>query len=189
MLTSKVTTNVQGIVELVGVTKSRSITLKGVRAGIKKFLPLARAGAPRRKRSGALKQSQAVKSAKGKKGKTLSYAVQGAKTGFVKMVTPQGYRTPQKAVPAFYDHLVQGGTKGHRLGKGESLGRESVRGRKAVVRTGQLRGGMHPGTAPNPYRKRAWEVSKEFVGAETTRVMILEMQAEINKQNSKARAH
>lgn len=188
MLTAKAKIDVTGIADLVGKVKSRSITLKGVREGIKKFLPLARAGAPRRPRSGALKQSQGTKAAKGKKGNTVSYAVQGAKTGFEKMVTPKGKHKPQRAVPAFYDHLVMGGTKPHRLGKGESLGRLSKRGRKAVIRTAQIAGGMHPGTTANPYRKRAWEAAKGYVGAETNRVMGLEVQKVIDANAAKVKA-
>lgn len=188
MLTSKVKIDVSGITELVSKAKSRSITLKGVRAGMKKFLPLARAGAPRRPRSGALKQSQGVKAAKGRKGNTISYAVQGAKTGFEKMVTPKGKHKPQRTVPEFYDHLVMGGTKPHRLGKGESLGRLSKRGRKAVIRTAQVKGGMHPGTRPNPYRRRAWEAAKDYIGAETNRVMAVEIQSEMAKQSARVKA-
>jgi hypothetical protein len=73
-----------GIRALVSEAQTRSITLKGVRAGIKVLLPVAKAGAPRRKGSGALKQSQGTKAVKGRKGKTGSYAIQGAKVSKTK---------------------------------------------------------------------------------------------------------
>ena len=191
MLTAKIRTDVSGILALVGKTKARTITLQGVRAGAKVLLKAARSMAPRRKRSGALRQAQGIKAAKGRRGNTISYAVQGAKTKFVKMVTPKGYRTPQKTVPANYDHLVEGGTQPHRLGKGESVGRAAVGRRRAVAGTSQTRGGQHPGTKPNPYRKRAYESVKGEVGAAMNRAMAEAIQKEIAKEAARVerRAH
>lgn len=153
-----------GFTETLTRAQSRQVTLAGVKAGIKILQRSARSSAPRRRGSGALKQSQGTVAKKGKKGKTVSFAVQGARKGFEKMVTPKGYTKPQRAVPAFYDHLVQGGTRPHRLGKGENLERMR-RGRVAKRSSAQLRGGTHPGTTPNPYRKRAYEAVKDQIGA------------------------
>lgn len=181
MISTKVRTDVSGMVELIGITKTRTVTLKMVRAGAKELNSVVKPLAPRRKGGGALRQSQGVKAAKGKKGKTVSFAVQGARTAFEKMSRAGGYKTPQRVVPAFYDHLVQGGTKAHRLGKGELLGRAKVGRRKAVAATSQTRGGQHPGTAPNPYRKRAYEAAKDRIGKTMTIVGGAELQKQIDK--------
>lgn len=184
MISVKVKTDVTGFVKLIGKTKTRTVTLKGVRAGAKELLKIVRPLVPRRKRSGALRQAQGVKAAKGKKGKTVSFAVQGAKTNIIKFVKLQGYKTPQKVWPAKYDHLVQGGTKAHRLGKGEAVERLR-RGRVATRQTAQTTGGQHPGTAPNPYRKRAYEAAKHRIGAVMNKVMGDELQKEIAKLAAK----
>lgn len=161
----RVAVDISGITGLVSEAKQRNITLKAVRAGIKILQPIAKANAPRRKGSGALRQSQGTKAAKGKRGQTVAYAVQGAKTKFQKMVKLPGYRQPVKVVPAFYDHLVQGGTKPHKL-----------------------RGGQHPGAKANPYRRRAYESVKSQIGAKMNEVMGIEVQKAIEKQAAKLAA-
>ena len=160
---------------MVNEAQSRSVTLAGVKAGIKILQRAARSAAPRRRNSGALKQSQGTIAKKGKKGKTVSFAVQGARKGFEKMVTPKGYKKPQRAVPAFYDHLVQGGTRPHRLGKGEKILRINARGRQVGKVTEQTTGGKHPGSQRNPYRKRAYEAVKGTIGVEVLKAMRLKM--------------
>jgi hypothetical protein len=145
-----------GIRALASEAQTRSITLKAVRAGIKVLLPVAKAGAPRRQGSGALKQSQGTKAVKGRRGKTGSYAVQGAKTKTQKVVKGKIVK------PGKYDHLVQGGTKPHMAGK-----------RK------------HPGAKPNPYRKRAYEGLKSEIGSMVASVMAVEVQKTISKNAAK----
>lgn len=188
MIGVKVKTDVSGMADLIGKTRTRVATLKAVRAGAKILLQRVKPLAPRRKGSGALRQSQGVKAAKGKRGNTVSFAVQGAKTKTVKMAKLPGYKTPQKVVPAFYDHLVQGGTKPHRLGKAESVGRAAVGRRRAVVATSQTTGGMHPGSPANPYRRRAYEAAKNEIGAAIKKVMGEELQREIEKKAAKVLA-
>ncbi len=158
---TRVVIDTSGIRELVSEAQTRGITLKGVRAGIKVLLPKAKAGAPKRPGSGALKQAQGTKAVRGKKGKTGSYAVQGAKTKTQKMVRVKGSSKARLTIPAKYDHLVQGGTKPHSVGK-----------RK------------HPGARPNPYRKRAYEASKGDIGD----VVAVTMAAETQKVIAKAAA-
>ena len=145
-----------GIRDLVTAAQFRSITLKAVRAGVKVLLPVAKAGAPRRPGSGALKQSQGTKAVKGRKGRTGSYAVQGAKAKTQKIVKGKIVK------PGKYDHLVQGGTKPHMVGKKK-----------------------HPGARPNPYRKRAYETVKGTIGDVMTGVMAVEVQKEIAKNSAR----
>lgn len=185
MISAKVSVDVSGFVDLIGITKTRAVTLKGVRAGAKELLSIVRPLAPRRKGGGALRQSQGVKAAKGKRGKTVSFAVQGARTKFEKMSRAGGYTTPQRVVPAFYDHLVQGGTRAHRLGKGESLLREAKGRRKGKQATKQTTGGAHPGTQANPYRKRAYEGAKARIEKVMVDVMVRELNREIERINAK----
>lgn len=138
-------------------TQTRNATLKAVRAGIKIIQAAAKGAAP--KRRGHLKRAQGTKAVKGKKGKTGSFAVQGAKTKYVKTDKKSGKRV----VPAFYDHLVIGGVKPH------------------SVREGSL---PHPGHSANPYRQRAYQSVKAQVGAAVLRVMGIE----VNKILAKAAA-
>jgi hypothetical protein len=187
-VTTKIDT--QGFEALVAENKKRNVSLKGARAGGKVLQKAARAGAPKRKGSGALKQSQGVKAAKGRKGLTVSYAVQGARRKVDKMVTPAGRKKPMRVVPAFYDHLVQGGTKPHSVAKGQSLGRGqrvSKKGKvygKSVVRTDQA-GKQHPGAKANPYRRRAWDAVKDEAGAAALAAMAAETQKVIEKESAK----
>ena len=199
---TRVVIDTSGFKDLVKIAESRSITLKGVKAGIKLLQIAAKAAAPRRVGSGALKQSQGTKAKKGSKGRTLSFAIQGAKTKFVKMAMPRGYqnkgltksgrrrwshgyKTPQKIVPAYYDHLVQGGTRPHSLNKGAKLKRSKL-GR--LVQTLIEGKGSHPGTKPNPYRRRAYESIKDAVGATVNVAMGSELKRIIAKNAAKLNA-
>lgn len=167
----KVTTNVAGLQFLASEVKKRTVTLAGAKAAGKVLKLAARVGVPRRAGSGALRQAQGVKAAKGTKaGTTASFAVQGARKKVDKMVRLKGRKKATRVVPAFYDHLVQLGTRPHALGKGESLGRDATKRRKAVVRTAQG-SGKHPGARANPYRKRAWEAVKEPAAAAAMKAM------------------
>jgi hypothetical protein len=166
----KVEIDTRGFQGIVSEAKSRNVTLKGVRAGIKVLVGPAKGGAPRR--SGALRQSQGYRAAKGRKGKTIAFAVQGARKAFEK--TYKGRRT----VPGFYDHLVQGGTRPHRLGKGEKLERFDARKTADVFKPGtsQTTGGVHPGAKPNPYRRRAYQSNKDQIGRAVLQTMGVELQ-------------
>lgn len=186
MIRVSVKTDVSGIAAVITAAKTRGITLAGAKAAGKLLKTAARATAPKRPGSGALKQAQGVKAAKGtKSGTTASYAVQGARKKVVRMVKVRGKRKPVKAVPAFYDHLVQLGTKPHALGKGESLGRSGKR--KTVAKTAQATG-KHPGAKPNPYRERAWAVVKGAAGAAAVAAMGKATQKEIDRQAAKAKS-
>jgi len=166
------TTDVAGMVALVKLSRQRDITLKGVKAGVKVLERAAKAGAP--KASGALRVAQGNKAKKGRSGGTTSYAVQGAKTKTEKMVTRKGRRTPTRAVPAFYDHLVNLGTKPHAVGKGSALGRK---GKPAGAQVG----GLHPGTAAQPFRRRAWAAVKDQAGGAALKAMAAAVQSAIAK--------
>lgn len=188
MIRVRAVTDTSGIAAVVTAAKARSITLAGARAAGKLLKTAARATAPKRPGSGALKQAQGVKAAKGTKaGTTASYAVQGARKKVVKMVKVRGRKKPLKAVPAFYDHLVQLGTKPHALGAGESLGRAASRRRKAAPRTAQT-SGKHPGARPNPYRERAWAAVKGPAGSAAVAAMGAAANKEMARQHSRVMA-
>lgn len=167
MISGTVKVSTAGIEFLVAENKRRDVTLKGARAAAKVLERAAKNESPRR--TGMLRKAQGVLAKKGRKGTTTSFAVQGAKKRTEKMVAPPGRSKPQRIVPAFYDHLVQGGTKPHSVSKGERLGREqrtNKRGRvfgRQVAQTSQT-GKLHPGAKPNPYRKRAWSSSQVAAG-------------------------
>lgn len=175
----KIEVDVRGFSSLISAVQTRTVTLKAVRAGIKVLIGPAKAGAPRR--SGALKQSQGSRAAKGRKGKTIAFAVQGARNAVQKTYKNRVVK------PGKYDHLVQGGTRPHRLGKGEKLAREAIAkfGTAFKPGTSQTTGGMHPGAKPNPYRKRAFAAVKDRVAAEINRVAGLELQKIIDKAGAR----
>lgn len=184
---AKVNIDTRGFKSVVSEAKTRGITLKGVKAGVRVLQAAAKAEAPRRPGSGALKAAQGVLAKKGRKGTTISFAVQGARKRVVRYVKLRKYKSPQKVVPAFYDHLVQGGTKPHRLGKGESIGRAARGRQKARAATKQLTGKKHPGTQPNPYRQRAWNAVKNEVASETLRAMGEELRKIVAKSAVKGK--
>lgn len=183
MIRGQFKTDFAGAKALISEAKARNITLKGAKAGGKLLVPPARAAAPKRKRSGALKQSQGMIAKKGRKGSTISFAVQGAKKKTVKMVKLPGYRTPQKVVPAFYDHLVQLGTKPHSLKKGAKLSRNRI-GRFIQRQIGS-QNRSHPGAKANPYRKQAWERVKYTAGQAAVKAMGEELTKILAKQKAK----
>jgi hypothetical protein len=177
----KVELDTRGFQGVVTEAQSRGMTLKGVRAGIKVLIAPAKAGAPRR--SGALKAAQGYKAAKGRKGKTIAYAVQGAR------VAAQRTYRGKTVKPGKYDHLVQGGTRPHRTGKGEKLAREAIRKFATVFKPGtsQTTGGMHPGAKPNPYRKRAFQTVKAVMTAAVSKAMGDELRRVLAREAAKAR--
>lgn len=166
--------------------KKRNVALRAVRKGIKIVLPIARSMAP--KKLGHLKRAQSVKAVKGKKTKTGAYALQGARTKYVKIV-PAGSRSKsgtRRVVPAFYDHLVIGGARPHVIRKGSQLGRTQdtykIRQRATI---GQGTGKPHPGTKPNPYRMRAWRSVEEQVQQVVAEQLAVETQKELDKAAAK----
>lgn len=169
--------------------ESRTITLKAVRAGVKKIVPVARSMAP--KRLGHLKRAQGYKAAKGKKKKTVSYGVQGVKTKYHKLVKAgrRASASQRRVVPAFYDHLVLGGVRPHSIRKGSQLGRADARpGTQKAATIGQGTGKPHPGHKANPYRRRAYQAVAAEVNKEMLRVMALEIPKMLAKHHAKIRA-
>lgn len=178
--------DVRGLDALYKETAKRGVTLAGAKAAMRKLKTAAKAAAPRRKGKGggSLRKAQGVLARKGtKSGSTSSFAVQGAMKKFDREIVVEGRKKARRVVPAFYDHLVQLGVRPHRIGKGESLGRDATSRRKAVARTAQATGGKHPGTQPNPYRKRAWENVKDEAARRAVAAMGDALQKEIAKQH------
>lgn len=177
----KIHIDVSPIVAVIGAAKARTLTLKAIRAGIKVLVAPARSAAPKRKGSGALKQAQGWRAGKGTRAKTVSWGVQGARVRVQKTFKGQTIK------PHKYDHLVQGGTRPHRLGKGEKLARLFRRrtGDVMVPATKQTAGGRHPGAKPNPYRRRVWQAKKGAVGATIVRTLRDEIQKSLASQAAK----
>lgn len=185
---AKVEVDVSGLEALSSEAKKRNVTIHGARAAGKVLLPAARAGAPKRPGSGALRRAQGVLVKKGtRSGTTASFAVQGARKKVDRMIVVRGRKKAQRVVPAFYDHLVQLGTRPHALGKGESLGRDATKRRKAIVRTGQG-SGKHPGAKKNPYRERAWGAVSARAGTAALAAMDVALVKEIAKQSARLAA-
>lgn len=174
ILRTRIEVDTSGLRQLSSVSKQRGVTLKGARAGAKVVQRAGKSAAPKRRGSGALKQSLGVKAAKGKRGKTLAYAVVGPRKKFRKTVTVGGRTTT--AVPAFYAHLVEKGIRPHSLKKGSLLAR---RNKKAV---GQGVGRQHPGAKPRPFLGPAYESNKGVIRD----VMLRTMAEEITKEMTRA---
>lgn len=77
-------------------------------------------------------------------------------------------------IPAFYQHLVHGGTKPHPLNKGVTL-RDIARGKARKVTR------MHPGAKANPFLEKAWNASKAQSMAAVERVAAAKTTQEILK--------
>jgi hypothetical protein len=182
----KVSVDTSGFKFLVAENKKRDVTLKGARAGGKVLERAAKAAAPVRKGSRMLRKAQGVKAAKGRKGSTLAFAVQGARKRVEATITLPGRKKPERLVPAFYDHVVMGGTAPHSVSKGQRLEQKqkvNKKGRlygKAIAQTDQT-GRQHPGARANPYRKRAWESAKSEAGKAALAAMAKEEQRLIAK--------
>lgn len=151
ILKATVKLDTSGLARLASPAKQRAITLKAVKAGAKVIPGAAKSLAPRR--SGALKQSLGIKAVRGTKGKTSALAVIGARKKVVKEIQrSKKSASKTKAVPAFYAHLVEKGTRPHALGKGAKLARKG----KPQIHTNQT-GRQHPGAKAHPFLKPAWE--------------------------------
>ena len=94
------------------------------------------------------------------------------------MVRRPGRKKPQKAVPAFYDHLVNLGVQPHAVGKGSKLARK--RKGKLIPGTHQA-GGLHPGAKADPFRSRAWKSSSAAAGDAAVKAMGEELRKQMAK--------
>lgn len=171
-----------GLIAVVGEARARTLTLKAIRAGIKVLLAPAKSAAPKRPGSGALRQAQGWRAGKGRRGKTISWGVQGARVRVEKMFKGRVIK------PHKYDHLVQGGTRPHSLSKGAKLSRLFKRRTMDVMvpGRGQESGRKHPGAKSNPYRRRVVQSHRGQMGAAITRNLRDEIQKLLVKQAAKA---
>lgn len=170
--------DLSGLDAIESLAKQRAITLKAIKAGAKLVQAGAKARAPKRKGSGALKQSLGVKAVKGKRGKTLALAVIGARKKVSKMVKPPRGTKLIKAVPAFYAHLVEDGTKPHSIRKGSKLARKG----KPAAGPQDLK---HPGSKPRPFLRPAWSAVKDEALAAAAIAFGGELQKAIEKQSAR----
>jgi HK97 gp10 family phage protein len=156
----QVFTNLPGLEAIERTAKKRAITLKAVKAGAKLVQVGAKARVPKRKGSGALKQSLGIKSQKGTRGKTLALAVIGARSKVVKVFKGKTIK------PAKYSHLVEKGTRAHSLTRKKRLtDKVKVRGTVAKDR------GQHPGARPKPFLKPSLDTQRQAIGAVMLRVL------------------
>lgn len=185
-LIEKVEIDLSGLEGIIKAAKGRAMAKKAVSKMARILSPSVKSLAP--KRSGALKQSQGVKVGNSTRNKTGAFAVQGARLKVQKTVKLPGRRTPQVVIPAFYDHLVNAGTKPHSLSKGSALGRTRRRRKKpdlVTVDVGQASGKKHPGAKASKFRERAWSANKSTCIAEGMKVMADETQKVIAKESSR----
>jgi HK97 gp10 family phage protein len=172
ILRTKVQLDLSGLKKLDKATQQRRVTLAAVKDGAKVVQKSAKGSAPRS--SGALKQSLGIKGQKGRKGKTIAFAVVGPRTKVRKLVKRRGSRRPVLAVPAYYAHLVEQGTRPHALGKGS----------RAVARRGKKKlsaGAQHPGTRPRPFLRPAYTGNKAAIATAVTKRLGIEIEKEIAK--------
>lgn len=144
-------THFPGLDAIEKTAKKRAITQKAVKAGAKLVQQGAKSRAP--KRSGALKTSIGIKAGKGTKGKTIAFAVIGARAKVER--TYKG----RIAKPSKYAHLVEKGTKAH-----------FVRKRR------------HPGAKAKPFLAPALEGQRAAVGRAILDALAAEIQKVLAKQ-------
>jgi HK97 gp10 family phage protein len=169
----QVFTSFPGLEAIERTAKKRAITQKAVKAGAKLVQRSAKSRAPRRKRSGALKQSLGIKAQKGSRGKTLAFAIIGARAKVVKMF--KGKRT----VPAYYAHLVEKGTKPHSL-----LSRKRSAGKKLLDFVTRKRR-RHPGAKAQPFLRPALDSQRSAVSREMLDTLADEIARVLAKANAK----
>lgn len=145
--------DISGIDHLLTLAKQRQIAAKAVKKGAKLIQSAAKAGAPRRKRSGTLRRSIGVKAVKGKG--TSAYAAVGARRKVEKMVSVGKRGRKVKTVPSKYAHLVEYGTRPHTLGKDSKLTRKDGSGEE------KQHGKRHPGAKAKPFLRPAFEATKD----------------------------
>lgn len=138
--------------------KRRAIAMKSVKAGAKLVQQAAKVRAPKRKKSGALRQSLGIKSEKGKRGKTLAFAVVGARSKVVKTYKGKTIK------PAKYAHLVEKGTQAH-----------------------DVAGKRHPGAKAKPFLKPALDSEKLAAGRVMVQVLGAEVMKALQKQKNTKR--
>ncbi len=172
--------DLSGIEEIKSLAKRRAITLKAVKAGAKPVAAAVKARAPRRKGSGALKQSIGIKAKGGKKNrtKTAAYAVIGPRRKVVKFVKNKGRKSTIKAVPANYAHVVEKGTRPHSIKKGTGF-------RKVGKHAAPGSPGIHPGAKAKPFLAPAWRSTKSQALEAARQVFATELKAAIAKQAAK----
>ncbi len=150
-------------IEAIGkAAKSRQLAVRIVKAGAKVVQASARAKAPRGK-TGLLKKAIGMKAVKGTRGKTLAFAVIGARS---KVEGAKGGKTVK---PSKYAHLVERGTKPHSLVKRAK--KADVAGwaaREKLIAAGG--GKKHPGATPKPFLGPALQSSKAAAGRAMERV-------------------
>lgn len=157
-IATHVVTDLRGLEALQKLAQQRAAATKAVRAGAKIVQKAAKPRAPKRKGSGALRTSIGLKAQKGKRVKTLAFAVIGARTKVVRMFKGRMIK------PSKYAHLVEKGTKAHTVGK-----------RK------------HPGAKAKPFLAPALRSSEAAVSAEMMRVLQQEIAKALAKQALKAK--
>lgn len=181
ILNAKFDLDLSGLDGLKTVAKRRAVTLKGVRAAGKVVAAAARSKAPKRAAGGGtLRRSIGLKAEKGKKGKTLAFVVIGARKRTQKAGVKTPYGGTVTAVPAYYAHLVEKGTRPHATLKGSRLARRGKKaGGQGVART------QHPGAKAQPFLRPAYESTKDAAGKAATAAIGAALQAEIAKQAQK----
>lgn len=124
-------------------------------------------------------ETRALKKSLGQKSKTYKSGVVAAIVGVRRgMQFAAVDRRGRKRVPAFYQHLVQLGTKPHPLGKGVTL-RNIAKGKATAS------GAMHPGTKANPFLAKAWNMSKTETIAQVKAVVATRLPAEAKRLASR----
>jgi hypothetical protein len=167
----KIELDLSGLQGVATVAKQRAITRKVAMKMARVIKPAVKAEAP--KRTGTLKQAIWAKATKGRKGKTISFAVVGARKAVRRKVTVKGVAGrgtfSELAVPFNYQNLVALGTKPHSLTKGGG-------------------GKSHPGARANNFLRRGYESKKSEAAAEGQRVASEEFRAVIAKQSQRIMA-
>lgn len=182
--TVNVVMDLSGFDGVIAVAKQRNITLKAVRRMAAVVRPAVKAESPRRASGGGtLKSAISSKAVKGKKGKTGSFGVVGARVKVQRTITvktPRGART-LTAIPSKYQHLVALGTRPHSLSGGSKL----VRKGKSGLDIGQSSGARHPGAAANNFLLRGFRAKQAEAMSEGKRVLGEEVQKAIAKESSR----
>jgi len=137
----------------VSITRAGSAAL---RAGAKPIIQAIKARAPQR--YGLLRKAQGVVVGKAKGPKRTAAIGARKNKGKVIGITKDGKQ--RYADPAYYGHLVEGGTKSHRLKTVLVAEYTDKKGRNRKVYKPDKAARLHPGSRANPFKARAVQASK-----------------------------
>ncbi len=185
-----------GLPELLGrigevrISVHRRIMKQAMASSIKPTKPTVASVAPMQYK--ALKQSMGVKVKTYRPkdgGHAIAVGLVGPRTAFKKTVQKYNFFTdkaqPMVAYPAAYAHMVEGGTKAHRVGMPGHGKYTRKKARREGRTLGALRSYQHPGSAPRPFMAGATRIESPKILERFRRFLVRNIKKEWGRTQRK----